>query len=123
MIKELNEALAGVKTGYADVAVNKTSPVIIAEHEEHFLDRILEAAKLLSDIYPDILEMVEAREKATEGEWGRDDGFVVWINPSWQEDKILGTLDRNDYSDAQNNRFITTSANATSRIAERIKDE
>jgi len=49
-IDELNEALEETKTGYADVGVNKTCPVLIAEHQEHYIDRIYNAAKFTRNL-------------------------------------------------------------------------
>lgn len=54
--KALDLAISSVKTGYADVAVNKTAPVLIAEHQEYYIDDVLNAARTLSALYDAIGE-------------------------------------------------------------------
>lgn len=120
-IQMLDEALEGAK----DVCLNEGSC------DTDHLEMIYEAARQYLAILPEITLMIEAREKATQGEWiyKDQDGRVAQqiacieeIVSEFSPHEKLATLSVTAWkperakSAKPNAKFIATAANAISRI-------
>ena len=102
-IEQLNEALESLQEIY-----NWAEKEGLNNHDEELT--IFKAAKLLADIWPDLEEMVEARNEDAPYEWYTSCQSGVCFNGK-------SLLLDGSYKDGQ---FIVTAANATQRIAKKM---